>query len=250
MLKKICFLALIFLLPVLVKANSPDSLFVKANAAYSAGHFKEARELYESILSAGFESTELYLNLGNACFRLKEYGWARLFYEKSKHLDPFNPDSFANLELVRSYSPDKITILPQISVKMAFLNGLAFIKTWPFIVFLIVISAITLFIVFRWIENGVLGWKKYVYVTLLVFTLSLQILTGIWVYLEATTLMGVVVVNTAEARSEPVDSGSTLFTLHQGTLLFIENEYKDWIFARLENGNTGWIPVKLIGRVN
>jgi len=249
MLKKLLFLLLIFCLPVLVQAN-PDSLFAQANAIYSAGKFKEARVLYESIISSGFESSELYLNLGNTCFRLKEFGWARLYYEKSRHIDPLNPDSFSNLELVRSYSPDKITVLPQTSVKLAFLSGLAFFKTWPFIAFLILISLSTLFIVFKWIENRFEGWKKYAFVTLLVFTLAIQVLAGIWVYLEKTTLTGVIVSNVAEARSEPVESGATLFSLHMGTLVFIENDYEGWLFVRLENGNTGWVPSKLIGRVN
>ncbi|MBN8704351.1 MAG: tetratricopeptide repeat protein [Bacteroidetes bacterium] len=246
---KLFFIALFFIFPVLVQAN-PDSLFTQGNSAYSAGKFKEARQFYESVISFGFESSELYLNLGNSCYRLKDYGWARVYFEKSKKLDPLNPDSESNLELVRSYSPDKITVLPQTAVKQAFLSGFSLFKTIPFILFLVVLTSVTLFVVFRSFENRFTGWKKYGYVTLLVFTLFIQSLVAAWVYLDSTTHTAIVVVSVADARSEPVESGATLFTLHMGTLVYIENEYKGWIFTRLENGNTGWIPEKLLGRVN
>lgn len=249
MVTKILLFILVVCTPLLVNAGN-DSLFTKANGAYSAGKFKEARDLYESIIAGGFESSELYLNLGNTCFRLKEYGWARLYYEKSRHLDPFNQDSFSNLELVRSYSPDKITVLPQISVKMAFLTGFSFFKTWTFIFFLVLFTILTLYVVYKWFDNGFSGIKKYSAVTLLIFTLLVQVLAGLWVVLEKTTRTGVIVSNVADVRSEPVESGATLFTLHMGTLVFIDSDYHGWLSIRLENGNTGWIPEKLIGKVN
>ena len=56
-----------------------DKVFLEANEALIAENYKDAIVKYESILSNGYESTELYYNLGNAYYRDKSIGksiWA------------------------------------------------------------------------------------------------------------------------------------------------------------------------------
>jgi tetratricopeptide (TPR) repeat protein len=46
---------------------------LKGNNAYAAGDFERAISNYNLILNSGFESAELYLNLGNAYYKLRDY---------------------------------------------------------------------------------------------------------------------------------------------------------------------------------
>src|ERR1043166_4522656 len=73
----------------------------KANQDYSQGHFQEAAEGYQKLVSAGERSANLFYNLGNAWFRLGNFGEAILNYERALALDPHHPEAAANLVLVR-----------------------------------------------------------------------------------------------------------------------------------------------------
>ena len=75
--------------------------FAKANQAYSEGHFQEAVDDYESLVSSGQWSANLFYDLGNAWFRLGDFGEAILSYERALALDPHHPEAAANLALVR-----------------------------------------------------------------------------------------------------------------------------------------------------
>ena len=45
-------------------------LFKKGNEAFRAGDYKASLESYTSVVEGGFESADLYFNMGNACFKL------------------------------------------------------------------------------------------------------------------------------------------------------------------------------------
>jgi len=225
---------------------SPDSLFVQGNTAYSSGNYQEARKVWESILADGKESPELYLNLGNSCFRLKDFGWARYYFEKSLLLDPLNGDAQSNLDLVQSYLQDKITVLPQTNLKMSFLSGFAFLKMTVAVILLILVSLTTAGMVYLNWMNRFTGIKKYLYLSLLVVTLILQTVSAGYFVLDSTTRSGVLL-SASAARSQPADNGPALFSLHPGARLFAENEHEGWYLIRLENGNSGWMPAKVVG---
>jgi tetratricopeptide (TPR) repeat protein len=60
------------LLGNLMLRADPQADFAKANDAYMAGFYGNAITIYEEILSSGFESPDLYYNLGNAYFKNEE----------------------------------------------------------------------------------------------------------------------------------------------------------------------------------
>ena len=78
-----------------------DPAFAKANQAYSEGRFQEAVDGYQSLVQAGRSSANLFYDLGNAWFRLGNFGEAILNYERALALEPRHPESEANLQLAR-----------------------------------------------------------------------------------------------------------------------------------------------------
>ena len=78
-----------------------NSAFAQANQEYSAGHFQAAVDGYQNLVSAGQRSATLFYDLGNAWFRLGNFGEAILNYERALALDPHHPEAAANLLLVR-----------------------------------------------------------------------------------------------------------------------------------------------------
>lgn len=85
-------------------ANSAfgSTLLQQADSAYNAQNFRQALSLYNTVLDRKGASTELYYNIGNANYRLGNYGKAIVAYERALRLDPSNADARANLEFVNS----------------------------------------------------------------------------------------------------------------------------------------------------
>ena len=80
-----------------VHAVSPTA----GDRAYEEKNFTQALQSYQAEVLTN-PSSAAYYNLGNAHYRLKEYGKAVLAYRRSLRLDPDNADARHNLALVES----------------------------------------------------------------------------------------------------------------------------------------------------
>jgi tetratricopeptide (TPR) repeat protein len=76
---------------------SKSALFLEAQAAYDAGHYAEAAELYEKLLEAGINNLEVEYNLANAYFKNGNLSEAVLHYRRAEYSAPRDPDIRANL---------------------------------------------------------------------------------------------------------------------------------------------------------
>src|SRR5947199_508011 len=79
----------------------PDADFFKANQEFSQGHFKEAISGYEALVQTHEWSANLFYDLGNAYFRIGDFGRAILNYERALALDRHHPEATANLQIAR-----------------------------------------------------------------------------------------------------------------------------------------------------
>src|SRR5947207_8356462 len=75
--------------------------FTKANQDYVQGNFKEAISRYETLVSSGQWSANLFYDLGNAYFRTSDFGRAILNYERALALERHHPEATANLQMAR-----------------------------------------------------------------------------------------------------------------------------------------------------
>ena len=83
------FLVLALLSGLCVRAAAPldtEKIWNDANTAYVNADYPAATEGYERLLGEGYESAQLYLNLGNAYFKRGMNGRAILNYRKALRL--------------------------------------------------------------------------------------------------------------------------------------------------------------------
>jgi hypothetical protein len=80
---------------------------VGGHEAYGRGDYAGALEAYRSVVGAGYESPELYLDLGNASYRAGRLGWAVYWFERGRRLAPGDPDLRTNLESVLAETRDR-----------------------------------------------------------------------------------------------------------------------------------------------
>jgi tetratricopeptide (TPR) repeat protein len=221
-----------------------DSTFATANQAYSDGHFQQAVDGYQSLVNSGRWSANLFYDLGNAWFRLGDFGKAILNYERALALDPRHPEAMANLRIARDEAralelrkdwieryaamgtPTHYSIVAAVA-----LWSVLFAVTWLFfsrrhparqMVFIAcaaVVCAISIFALYT-LENGAQGR-------------ALAIVTGIDI----------------EARLATADNASSILALPAGSEITVLSERGEWIYAALPNDQRGWIPAKAVERV-
>src|SRR4051794_7845217 len=81
--------------------SAAEGAFSKANQAYAEGRFGAAAAHYEGLINSGTWHANLFYDLGNAHYRLGDFGQAILNYERALALEPRHPEAEANLQLAR-----------------------------------------------------------------------------------------------------------------------------------------------------
>ena len=91
-----------------LSAQTPKQLFENGNNAMVEKNYKNAINAYESILELGFESGELYYNLGNAYYRANSIALATWAYYNSLSITPRDKDTMHNLNVARARQLDRL----------------------------------------------------------------------------------------------------------------------------------------------
>ncbi len=237
------------------RAVNPQALFYQANNLYEEGRYEEAAAAYRQLLDHGYESGNLYFNLGNTYFRMGRTGRAVLYYEKAKRLIPRDADLRANLGYAlegvdegtpswqREFYQNLISFFPQ--------GHLALI-TSSFFALLIAIIIVML------LANGhpdvsfasVLRrsrWRVPFYLCSLLFLLFLT-LAGLQ-YFDRLTPSGVAVEAGGVARYEPAPEATVHFNLDEGSRVKITGEKDDWYLITRRDGRRGWVEKRYIGEI-
>jgi hypothetical protein len=233
------------------RAETPEELFERGNAAYENARYERAAESYEMVLNYGIRDPRVEYNLGNAYFRLGELGRAILHYERAHRLDPVDPDILANLELARSRRFDRVEAEEAAAV-VRWTRSLQD-RLGPdrqalvFLALLWVAAALT-----TWASVRPSGWSAAVGWALAAVTVAAA-LTAIswgvtWHRLEGGRL-AVVLEPAVEVLAGPGENNASLFTVHEGLTLSVRSERPEWVQVSLPNGLNGWIPRAALGFV-
>ena len=217
----------------------PDANFTKANQEYAQGHFKEAISRYAALVRAGQLNATLYYDLGNAYFRVGDFGRAILNYERALALERHHPEAMANLQIVR----DEARALelqesgPERYLQFASVSqySIAAVITFWLAMFSIVI------LIFARRRSATLT-------ATLVFCLLISAVSSYAVYtLERGTngsALAVVTGRDVQARLATADTANSVLALPPGSEVKILSTRGDWIYATLPNNLRGWIPAK------
>ncbi|MCX7727469.1 MAG: tetratricopeptide repeat protein, partial [Chitinispirillaceae bacterium] len=188
-----------------LKSAPIEFWFEQANNAYSKGQFDTAVFYYEKIIEAGVENSAVYYNYGNALFRLKKIGRARVAYEKAAVLAPLDNDIQANLKFVKANITDKIPepergFMEYILWRLHVLFPLNFQLLLAFIMWTIIIFFITMTF---FVSHNLRLWLIYSSVLLGIIFGGLGISIGFKIYEAEKVSYAVLVVPLVDAKNEP-----------------------------------------------
>ncbi len=215
--------------------------FEDANRLYDEAKYAEAEKLYDSIVSGGRYSPELFYNLGNTEFRLDKTGAAILNYERAQSLAPGNPEIAANLAYARGQTGARIAEKDwRDEVIMNFGTNsyslLAATAAW------LGIFAVA----------GVL-FARSRRAPLAFAALCCAAVAGYAVFaifhLEKNEGLAVVMAKSAQARHAPADNSTLAATLPVGSRVWILEQRGPWTHCRLPDNTDAWISADTIERV-
>lgn len=221
-----------------------------ADSAYIQGDYLTAIGIYEWVVENQGVNATLYMNLGNCWLKRDEIAKAILYYERAYLLDPSDPDIRFNLELARTKTVDKVSPVNQLFITVWFKKLLAVLDVNEWAVLTIILFALTILLVGVLLFSKKSGMRKISF-SFSVFFLLLSILS----YIFATTQMGnlkerdaaIIMSPSVTVKSTPTSAGTDLFIIHEGRKVkILDSSMKEWVEIRLEDGNTGWIPVNVM----
>lgn len=220
--------------------------FEQANQLYRDGKYAGSAELFEQILRQGYESPELYFNLGNAYFKSENLPAAILSYERAYRFSPNDEDVRYNLRIVNLRITDKIEPIPKLFFVEwweSFMN-LTSSGGWAAAViasgWLVALCA-SLFVVLR---SEFIRRLLFMCGLVLLFVALTAGLCGYQRYhAEYGTLHAIVFTRSIPVKSAP-DAGSVdLFVLHEGVKVELLDTVGNWKKIRLPDGKVGWLTI-------
>ena len=240
------YLAILFLvlLSNMIEAQDYNAKLYQAEQLYSEMKYDSAALLYQAVIDSGYQSPELYYNLGNTYYKLQEIPTAILFYEKALKLNPNNENIEHNLNLCNSMIPDRIEEIPQLFF-IRWYKGLYNyypIDTWAYIG--LGLFSLFAFLMLLYFLSGKMALRKIgfwggIFVLLLsafTFFLTSQKYSSFKEHKEA-----IIFTPSITIKSSPTKNSIDLFVIHEGTKVEILDQVGEWRKIKIQNGSIGWI---------
>lgn len=224
-----------------VAPEQVNSIFDVANEEYKAGSYENAITLYEGLLSGSeIKAADVHYNIGNASFKLKNYGAAIASYRRALRLAPRDQDMVANLAFVREAVLDKIDQPRGAELRREiffFHYGLSGAETETiFLCAYVVAAGLGIALLLR--KSRSLKWLTLIAVFLtIVFGASCALR---WRAAKNPT-GAVVAAEEADVHTGPDRGYIVSFDLHDGAELEIRRFENGWCLIELSDGRRGWI---------
>lgn len=243
---------LFLLLPIFSYANTPQSLFEQANAAYAKGQYQQAIEQYEAIIAEGLSSDELYYNLGNAYYKTNQIGKAVLNFERALVINPSDEDAIYNLTLLREQLPDDLDVIGDFFLEQWWQGfHTTFTATiWSALTVICLWLGVAGMII--WVLATTRGRKKQGFMGGLLF-----LLFGLLFFFAAKSQgnkelhsqQAIVMVTSIDLLNGPDENSTSLLTIHEGLKVKILDEIGNWWKVKLSNGEQGWLPKEKVEEI-
>jgi tetratricopeptide (TPR) repeat protein len=227
-----------------LSAQPPEQMFQDGNRAFQQGKFQDAIAMYEKLLSTGYQSGEVFYNLGNAYYRVGNIGRAILFYERAARLIPDDDDLRHNLQLANLLIPDRIDPAPRLFIwqwweaaKVSF--SIASVTWLAYLTYLLVAVGVAVIVLARTYTVRRIGMLAALVSGVLLIVFGTLLVAKVAEANRADE--AIVMVALATAKNSPDAKSSDAFVLHNGAKVLITDAVNEWMKVRLADGKVGWV---------
>ncbi len=217
---------------------SQESLQKEFEKSYDSSDYKNAIIFMEQKIQNEKNGTNYY-NLGNAYYKNHELGKAFASYLKARELAPLDSSIKANINFIKDRLVDSLETEYVTTTDMFFFWNFFINKKTSWFILTILLACFFISILVL-----VLKQQKR---TPRIITTVLFILNVIWSIsfvvkynqMSWTAVIG----ETVEVKSSPNSESSSLFSLHEGAPVMIQDKLYEgnWYKIKLSDGKEGWI---------
>ncbi|MCB0704977.1 MAG: SH3 domain-containing protein [Saprospiraceae bacterium] len=254
-MKRILFILLFFTLFItgaIANTTEPALALEKAQQAFDSADYQEAIEEYTGLLKAGYQSAELYYNLGTSYYQSSDLASAILNLERAKRLAPRDKDIQNNLEIALGATKNELIPLPAFFLSRGWQSVFNFfsLRTW---------TIGSLFVLFCSIAGGIIWllarqprWRRGAFwFGVGMFLLALVCFAaakshGQW---EKDNSLAVLMERQASLQSEPSADSPVVREVYSGLLVEVIGFEGVWYQVSLQNGEHGWLPAEILERI-
>lgn len=220
-------------------ADDPDVAFMGGNRAYEDGRFADAEKVYRSLTEAGQVSEDLFLNLGNALYRLDRPGEAALWYRRALEIAPRYPEARQNLRVIKNRAGFHEFDHKGIDAWLARLSPgeiIAIISLGAWVALLAVTGALVI--------RRLRDWRPLLYITA-GFAAALAIAAAWGLRRQATVVdrddLAVVIADDASALAGPLPDAEKVVDLPPGSEVQILQQRGPWTYVGIPQDLRGWV---------
>lgn len=248
-MKKIVYI-IILLSNLLFAQEEVKKQFDLANELYRKENYAEAIKKYENILTKNkVESAELYFNLGNCYYKLGEIAPSIYNFEKSLLLNPDDESVKTNLSFAQKTAIDDIKIIPSVGFSnFVYKVTLWFhYDVWAWISISLSVLFLISFLGYYFSSTTMIKRMfflgMFVCLGLLLFSITSAFLQKRF---TKTIRPAIVFEEVVSVKSEPKNSSENVFTLHEGTKVYVKETLDNWKRIELTDKTEGWIKKEAI----
>jgi tetratricopeptide (TPR) repeat protein len=237
------------ILGIVFPMSEIEEEFTRSVDLFNNNKIENSIESLNSIIENGFESAEIYYNLGCSYYKIVNYPLSIWSFEQAIKLDPLNQDAQYNLSLVKSKLD--IPIIPEDILIVKYYSKIK--KLFPLTQWVIVSLSILCIIAsmhfINWFKIEIFN-PSIIMTINVIFVISLLLsLNVIWNSYHSNE--AIVVSSKVKIYYEPnIDSEQLLDSFIQaGKKVIIKTEIPNWVEISIDRRRTGWMrssEVKLI----
>jgi tetratricopeptide (TPR) repeat protein len=246
-MKKILFL-LLFISQIIVAQTA----FEQGNQYYQKENYQAAISSFESIITSGKQSAEVYFNLGNCYYKLHKVAPAIYNYEKALLLSPNDTEIKTNLDFARKMAIDDIKVIPKVGFNklLSDFTSKYYYDTWAWIAISFAFLFLLFFVGYYFSQKTFL--KRVFFVGMFVWLFGILLSTSSGFY-EKNRINNenpaIVFAEITSVKIEPKITASDAFVLHEGAKVNILESIANWKKVELTDETTGWIEENAIKEI-
>ena len=234
----------VFFISIVSFSQETIKLFAEGNTFYKTEDYSRAVEIYLAIEEQGFESTELFYNIGNCYYKMNKVAPSIYYYEKALKIDPSFEDARFNLAYAKRMTIDVIEELPKTFLQRFSQNVIQKFSFETLAITAVSASFLMAVLFLLYYFSG--GIKtKLLFFNSAILAFFILLITVFFAFSNYSTVQknrqAIIFALQAEIKNAPTPSGEEVFELHEGTKVIILDELDDWKKIKITDGKTGWI---------
>lgn len=240
-------IAILFSVSLKAEVSDPIGVFEEGNLFYEDHNYEAAINSY-NLLIEEYYSPELFLNLGNAHYRLDDIPNTILYYEKALKLSPGDVNILHNLKLANKRVSDKNKVNDSVRLNDWFFTWVSNAPNyWAYnSIYLFIIGSLLLILYLFSKSRKLKKLTFYTAVISLIFGIFSIVFSGFHKSRLISIEDAVIFKPSIDLMSEPTENSSVSFVLHEGTKIKILDATELWYEIRFSDGKIGWLQKEFV----